>query len=999
MAKTYTFNVSACKGGALGGAPGSYTGDWNNFTDQGSNRTRVGRVGYYYYAVYYVFGTATDGVTTYAAVRNKTITSVKLKVPIKDVGTGVPSTAGGLYPIRAKASGATSGGEAWKNTGSNLGEIAGTVSSGFVTITLTNSLPANGYTIGPGTYYENFVELGTAAVLTVVTNETDYTLSYNANGGSGAPGSQVGTAIGSGSASLVVSSTVPSWTGYDFLGWSTSSTATTASYVGGNTISISSNTTLYAVWRKKTYIVSYNKGSNGTGTNTSDTKTYGVALTLKGAIFTRTGYRQTGWATSDGGSQAYALSASYTANAAVTLYPVWTIITYTVSYDANGGSGAPSAQTKTYGVALTLSSTIPTRSGYIFQGWATSATGTATYRTGTNHDQNISYTANASVVLYAVWQAAKSTLTSAPNTYIGNAITVTWTNAYSAIVNKLKFVFGNVNSGEISVSGTSHSYTIPTSWLNQIPNATSGTATVYLYSYVGSTLVGTDSKTFTASAKSTVVPSIGSITATKVNPQWNLYLQKYSKVTIAVSGCAAGAGATIQSYSIVGQGISYAETTNATSASATSAEVFATSGTFRYTATITDSRGRTAQKTIDITVTPYAEPAISNITAVRSDSNGTVNQITGTSIKATSVFTWSAVGSNALTTTLSYKKHSASSYTQALTTVVSGTSYVIAANLAEIASSYDVKLEIVDSLNNKATYTVVVPPVVGIAFGLKNDRARFGGPVEKAGLQVDWDAEFNGVVDITPRRCYATLSSSGWYRVLRYKAVDSGDVRGGWGLVVDFNIQRVTSSENHSITMRCTSGGNFSFVNESSKSFWQCITKIRYTYDSTNLIAYVDIYYNTSDANMTGVDFTVHGPAFRTQSAVTAESLQSVADSPSGETVLTEYSFSANTEADGSVVGASGFTPDEIDIKRSGRVVYVHFYVQNVSIAANTETLIGTLSGVPFPKKNIRWLAGGGAHAYDTVTPVYAILGASGNIYVTSPSAISAVNITISYIV
>lgn len=90
------------------------------------------------------------------------------------------------------------------------------------------------------------------------------------------------------------------------------------------TYTVSGTVSLAAV----TYTVSYNKGANGTGTNTTDTKTYGVALTLKGAIFTRVGYKQTGWATSDGGSQAYALSGSYTANAAVTLYPVWTATTY-----------------------------------------------------------------------------------------------------------------------------------------------------------------------------------------------------------------------------------------------------------------------------------------------------------------------------------------------------------------------------------------------------------------------------------------------------------------------------------------------------------------------------------------------------------------------------------------------------------------------------------------------------------------------------------------------
>ena len=72
--------------------------------------------------------------------------------------------------------------------------------------------------------------------------------------------------------------------------------------------------------------------------------------------------------------------------------------TYTVSYNANGGSGAPSSQTKTYGVNLTLSSTIPTRAGYAFKGWATSSTGAVVYQAGGT------YSANSAVTLYAVWE-------------------------------------------------------------------------------------------------------------------------------------------------------------------------------------------------------------------------------------------------------------------------------------------------------------------------------------------------------------------------------------------------------------------------------------------------------------------------------------------------------------------------------------------------------------------------------------------------------------------
>lgn len=72
--------------------------------------------------------------------------------------------------------------------------------------------------------------------------------------------------------------------------------------------------------------------------------------------------------------------------------------TYTVSYNANGGSGAPSSQSKTYNVTLTLSTTIPTYSGYTFKGWATSNTGVVTYQPGG------SYTGNAAITLYAIWE-------------------------------------------------------------------------------------------------------------------------------------------------------------------------------------------------------------------------------------------------------------------------------------------------------------------------------------------------------------------------------------------------------------------------------------------------------------------------------------------------------------------------------------------------------------------------------------------------------------------
>lgn len=228
--------------------------------------------------------------------------------------------------------------------------------------------------------------------------ERGYTLTYNDNGGSGAPGS-VGNIT-----STTISSTIPTRTGYDFLGWSTSSTATSASYVAGNAISLSSNVTLYAVWRKKTYAVTYN-ANGGSGAPAAQTKTYGTDLTLSSIKPTKaatsagsytvtlnanggacsssslsaartTSYTFSKWNTNSSGTgTSYNAGASYTTNAALSLYAIY------------------SSSTSTASVTLPT----PTRSGYNFIGWATSNTATS----GTTG----SYTPSGNVTLYAIWSA------------------------------------------------------------------------------------------------------------------------------------------------------------------------------------------------------------------------------------------------------------------------------------------------------------------------------------------------------------------------------------------------------------------------------------------------------------------------------------------------------------------------------------------------------------------------------------------------------------------
>lgn len=93
---------------------------------------------------------------------------------------------------------------------------------------------------------------------------------------------------------------------------------------------------------------------------------------------------------------------------------------YTVSYNSNGGTGIINSQVKENGIALTISTIKPTRSGYTFKNWNTKADGTGTsYASGSN------YTVNANVTLYAQWERAFYTIIYDTNGGVENG----WSNS------------------------------------------------------------------------------------------------------------------------------------------------------------------------------------------------------------------------------------------------------------------------------------------------------------------------------------------------------------------------------------------------------------------------------------------------------------------------------------------------------------------------------------------------------------------------------------------
>lgn len=190
------------------------------------------------------------------------------------------------------------------------------------------------------------------------------------------------------------------------------------------------------LYHKSTYSITYN-ANGGTGAPSAQTKEEGTNLTLSSTEPTYTGRTFQGWSTTkaraDAGTIDYAAGATYSTDAAVTLYASWKLNTYTISYNANGGKGAPSNQTKTHGTTLTLSSTKPTRDSvaqtaytvtlnanggscsssslsaartkvFTFSKWNTKSDGS-----GTNYAAGASYTSNSAATLYAQWSSVVNT--------------------------------------------------------------------------------------------------------------------------------------------------------------------------------------------------------------------------------------------------------------------------------------------------------------------------------------------------------------------------------------------------------------------------------------------------------------------------------------------------------------------------------------------------------------------------------------------------------------
>ena len=348
-------------------------------------------------------------------------------------------------------------------------------------------------------------------------------------------------------------------------------------------------------------------------------------------------------------------------------------------------------------------------------------------------------TASGSGVFNTIARASTiSSVTSSVSVNGTNEVTVNITRAASSFTHTVVFKFGSYSKTTTGV-GTSTSYAIPTSWLNAIPSATSGTATVTVTTYSGSTKIGSAvSKNFTLTVPSTVVPTISAVSLTEavsgIAAQFGGYVQSKSKIAVKIT--AAGVySSTIKTYKTTIQGANF------TAASFTSGTL-TKSGTSTVTITVTDSRGRTASTTRSITVIAYAVPKITSFQGFRCLADGTENY-DGTHLNAAVDFSISPVSNkNTASYTLEYRLKN----TETWTALTSGAVYALKQNIVSasgfmsVDSSYDIRLSISDFFTTTRSTFEIPTAFTLLDFNTSGKGIAFGKVSElEEGMEIDMD--------------------------------------------------------------------------------------------------------------------------------------------------------------------------------------------------------------------------------------------------------------------
>jgi hypothetical protein len=437
---------------------------------------------------------------------------------------------------------------------------------------------------------------------------------------------------------------------------------------------------------------------------------------------------------------------------------------------------------------------------YAFPAAKGSVSGTTTINHASDGTGSIKVELSTAIWYYAIDSYSKSwTLDTIPrastptlsasSVNIGSAVTINTNRASSAFTHTIRYEWAGTSGTIATGVGSSYSWTIPTSFASNIPNATSGTCKVYVDTYNGSTKIGTKSVNLTAKVPDAdwTKPKINSVTISPSgNPDWvgSRYVQSKTKARV-VTGTTGQAGATIKTCEVTIDGTKYTGTDITSNA-------IRNSGTVSATVKVTDSRGYTNSTTKNISVESYSKPYIakhstqSKIICARCNDSGTLVS-NGTRLRLMLSKKWSALSGSVNTALVQYQINSNSWVTaSAHTTNASDIALTVTNITLNVKQTYKVSIKITDKFGETDTYQYDIP-TEEITFNLKEggNGASFGKYAEKEDmLDIAWDTNIDG--DLT----------LGGKDLLGYAGT-----KFGWGKNnVIYNAQTVANSSGNTIT-------------------------------------------------------------------------------------------------------------------------------------------------------------------------------------------------------
>ena len=378
------------------------------------------------------------------------------------------------------------------------------------------------------------------------------------------------------------------------------------------------------------------------------------------------------------------------------------------------------------------------------------------YAQNGSSNAKLSNTAFSGISLVVEYIVPKSSFTlDKTSLEAGGSLTVNIARLSSGYTHKVTLKLGTRSMTQTGVA-TQAVFDLPLDWCDQLPNADQGQGSVTVETFGSGGSLGANTANFVLKVPASVVPAIGSLTAALLDgaalreaarptkPEdsaealrraipstgeglgWanGLYVQGHSRCRLTAGGVAGAYGSTVTSVVISGDGgsgsgtiregvsptkpedsaqaIPQGCTRDAASAVGQAVSwdthVLRTAGNVTFTATVTDSRGRTAKKTVTITVTPYAPVAITGRVAARCQADGTEDR-SGTSIKAGVSYTMTAIGDNAATVRVHWRTGGGPWTEVPDWPAHSGAEQVILADAAALDSAYEVRFTVTDALS------------------------------------------------------------------------------------------------------------------------------------------------------------------------------------------------------------------------------------------------------------------------------------------------------------